>query len=33
LCGEEYAASSDGMRMFGVMDLSYGFEGSRFAIG
>ncbi len=25
---EEYAVSSDGMRMFGVMDLSSGFEGS-----
>ena len=30
---EEYAVSSDGMRMFGVMDLSSGFEGCRFAIG
>jgi hypothetical protein len=29
----EYAVSSDGMRMFGVMDLSSGFEGCRFAIG
>jgi hypothetical protein len=27
---EEYAVSSDGMRMFGVMDLSSGFEGCRF---
>jgi hypothetical protein len=30
---EEYAVSSDGMKMFGVMDLSSGFEGVRFAIG
>jgi hypothetical protein len=30
---EEYAVSSDGMRMFGVMDLSSGFDGCRFAIG
>jgi hypothetical protein len=30
---EEYAVSSDGMRMFGVMDLSSGFQGCRFAIG
>ncbi len=30
---EEYAVSSDGMRMFGVMDLSSGFNGCRFAIG
>src|SRR5271157_7885 len=30
---EEYAISSDGMRMFGVMDLSSGFDGCRFAIG
>ena len=30
---EEYAVSSDGMRMFGVMDLSSGFEGCRFALG
>jgi hypothetical protein len=29
---EEYAVSSDGMKMFGVMDLSSGFEGCRFAI-
>ena len=27
---EEYAVSSDGMKMFGVMDLSSGFEGCRF---
>ena len=26
---EEYAVSSDGMRMFGVMDLSSGFQGCR----
>jgi hypothetical protein len=26
---EEYAVSSDGMKMFGVMDLSSGFEGCR----
>jgi hypothetical protein len=30
---EEYAVSSDGMRMFGVMDLSSGFQECRFAIG
>jgi len=30
---EEYAVSADGMKMFGVMDLSSGFEGCRFAIG
>ena len=30
---EEYAVSSDGMKMFGVMDLSSGFEGCQFAIG
>jgi hypothetical protein len=30
---EEYAVSSDGMRMFGVMDLSSGFDRCRFAIG
>jgi hypothetical protein len=30
---EEYAVSPDGMRMFGVMDLTSGFEGCRFAIG
>jgi len=30
---DEYAASSDGMRMFGVMDLEAGFEGCRFSIG
>ena len=30
---EEYAVSADGMKMFGVMDLSSGFQGCRFAIG
>ena len=30
---EEYAVSKEGMRMFGVMDLSSGFGGCRFAIG
>ncbi len=30
---DEYAVSSDGMRMFGVMDLATGFEGCRFALG
>ena len=30
---EEYAVSSDGMKMFGVMDLSSGFDGCRFALG
>jgi hypothetical protein len=30
---EEYAVSADGMRMFGVMDLSSGFAGCRFDIG
>jgi hypothetical protein len=30
---EEYAVSSDGMKMFGVMDLSSGFNGCRFAVG
>ena len=30
---EEYAVSADGMKMFGVMDLSSGFDGCRFAIG
>jgi len=27
---EEYAVSADGMRMFGVMDFSSGFDGCRF---
>lgn len=30
---DEYAASKDGMRMFGVIDLESGFEGCRFSIG
>lgn len=30
---EEYAVSADGMNMFGVMDLTSGFQGCRFAIG
>lgn len=30
---DEYAASLDGMKMFGVMDLETGFEGCRFSIG
>jgi hypothetical protein len=30
---EEYAVSSDGMHMFGVMDLSSGFDGSLSACG
>ena len=30
---EEYAVSSDGMKMFGVMDLSSGFDQCRFAVG
>lgn len=30
---DEYAASADGMKMFGVMDLESGFEGCRFSIG
>ena len=30
---EEYAVSRDGMRMFGVMDLTSSFDGCRFAIG
>ena len=29
---EEYAVSSDGIKMFGVMDLSSGFDGCRFAV-
>jgi hypothetical protein len=31
--GEEYAVSSDGMKMFGVIDLQSQMEGCRFAIG
>jgi hypothetical protein len=30
---EEYAISADGMKMFGVMDLTSGFQGCRFAVG
>lgn len=30
---DEYAVSSDGMKMFGVMDLNYEFSGCRFSIG
>ena len=30
---EEYPVSFDGMKMFGVMDLTSGFQGCRFAIG
>jgi len=30
---DEYAASSDGMRMFGVLDLEYGITGVNFSIG
>ena len=30
---EEYAVSSDGMKMFGVLDLATGFDGCRFSIG
>jgi len=30
---EEYAVSVDGMKMFGVMDLTSGFQGCPFAIG
>jgi hypothetical protein len=30
---EEFAVSSDGMEMFGVLDLETTFEGCRFAIG
>ena len=29
---EEYAVSGDGMKMFGVMDLTSGFQGCRFAV-
>ena len=29
----EYAASADGMKLFGVLDLENGFEGCRFSIG
>src|SRR3989442_10592633 len=30
---DEYAVSSDGMRMFGVLDLETGMTGVRFSIG
>lgn len=30
---DEYAVSQDGMKMFGVMDLNFGFTGCRFSIG
>jgi hypothetical protein len=30
---EEYAVSRDGMKLFGVLELTNGFEGCRFAIG
>ena len=30
---DEYAVSSDGMKMFGVLDLETSFDGCRFAIG
>jgi len=30
---DEYAASPDGMKMFGVLDLETGFEGCKFSIG
>lgn len=30
---EEYAVSSDGMKMFGVLDLETTFEGCRFSVG
>src|SRR5436309_5905537 len=30
---DEYAATPDGMKMFGVMDLEAGFTGCRFSIG
>lgn len=30
---DEYAVSSDGMKMFGVLDLETAFEGCRFSIG
>lgn len=31
--GEEYAATPDGAKMFGVLDLDYEFTGCRFSIG
>lgn len=30
---DEYAVSADGMKMFGIMDLNYGFTDCRFSIG
>src|SRR5881628_539973 len=30
---DEYAATPDGMKMFGVMDLEAGFTGCRFSLG
>jgi hypothetical protein len=30
---DEYAVSSDGMKLFGVMDLEYGFTGCNYSIG
>ena len=30
---EEYAVSTDGMNMFGVMEIDQGMEGARFALG
>jgi hypothetical protein len=30
---DEYAVSEDGMKLFGVMELETGFDGSRFALG
>lgn len=33
ICKDEYAVSNDGMKMFGVMDLRFGFDGGRFSIG
>jgi len=33
IVNDEYAVSHDGMRMFGLLELSQGFEGCRFSIG
>ncbi len=30
---DEYAVSADGMKMFGIMDLSTGFDAGNFSIG
>jgi len=30
---DEYAIANEGLKMFGVMDLSVGFEGCRFSVG